>query len=1617
MNERTRSRVITLGWVLVIATGLLTLAVSASKEEPRLNKPVAISPAFGAPIPATESISVPHVSHSKSFSPLAPALSATLADDITLAQKKNPGDTIHYTATITDSGLDATGVNYSDTLDSNTTLSGTVNVSPVTVDDGPYACTGNLSISIPVGSGVLANDYLGQNPAGTITASDATSANGGTVAVAADGSFAYEPAACFTGTDTFHYTLSNATGSSQGTVSVTISNKIWFINNTAGACTSNCNGRLSHPYTSLANFTSANPDTSGNVIFIYQGTSSYGGALTLKSNERLIGQGDPLNSTTLGFTPAANGPALPGATGKPTLTGTLTLATGVTVLALDLSTGASTGMTGSGGLTSVTVGESPNTSTNGLTVTTTTGTAVSLNNVGGTFTFRSITANGGLNGITLTSTTGSFTVTGDGTNTANGSGGTIQSTRAVDGQVGISMNSVQNVSLTAMNLHDFSNFAIQGTTVTNFTLARSTISGMNGNATAEDSIGFTNLLGSCSIDHCSISGGWADNLRVKNSSGTLNRLTASFTTFGSPVPLATSPNSDDSVFLQSSGTGGTVMNFTFDNCTFTAARGDIINTEAIGTSTMDVVFTNNAVSNNFVGIVSAGGGTTFTGSGSGNSPTVTFNISNNTFRDALGDAVNVTKLNGGGTFHGTISGNTIGVSGVTNSGSSQGTGLEIHTEGTGTFTTTISNNTIQQYDQIGMLLGATNGSNTLNATITGNTIRQPGNTAHLFAGLDVDISGTANGNATANVYINGNTLAGSGTGGFALADVAFSKSSGATINLSKGSSSSVTVANVIKDLNAGNPSVDTSNVSGTINLVSTFPVTMNRWAVDGKQYFARRENAFPSGPESPQSGLSSKLARKTTTYPKASVAHNNHADSSSFATSLSAARQVSDRLARKSHHPSLRKSVAATQMSGPLSGETVTIPTVPTLQAGKSVTIKYDATVNVPPAASFVQTQGSVSGGNFSTFLTTDLETGTVVPTKTNINTTLTWTGGTSVWETAGNWDFNYVPVSLSDVVIPNVGAQPTLNSSPTINSLSVATGRTLTINSTRNLTVSGNAVINGGILNMGAFTVGGTFDNSGGSVTFNGSSAQTAPGVTYNSLTINNSAGVTLGGDTTVNTLLTLTSGDLNTGAFTLTMPATATSGPATNATDVVGNVKRTGFTSGGAALSFGNPFNTIKINSGAVPTDITVNLAKSAPAGFPGAVQRTYTITPNGANGPATLRLHYLDSELNGNTPESALNLRRFNGTGWAPVPATNSSTADATNNWLENNAVTTFSPWTFSILTPTATNGTVTGHLTAQDGSPVEGAVVRLNGTQSRKTISDANGNYRFDDVETNGLYTVTPARVNYVFTPSQRTFSQLGSNTDSTFSAMFTGASANPLDTPEYFVRQQYLDFLGREPDEGGFNYWSDQILVCQHDLDCRERRRSNVSAAFFFSLEFQQRGGFVDRLYRVSYERAPQYQEFMADVGVMNRAIVGQGNWQQQLAAGKDSFIISWMQRPAFRAAYDNLADDGFVDKLIANTRITYSTAERDTLVAGLTSRALMRAGVLQEVAEDSRFVAAKFSEQFVLMEYFGYLRRDPDERGYQFWLAKLNAFNGNSERAEMVKAFLVSAEYRQRFPR
>ena len=244
----------------------------------------------------------------------------------------------------------------------------------------------------------------------------------------------------------------------------------------------------------------------------------------------------------------------------------------------------------------------------------------------------------------------------------------------------------------------------------------------------------------------------------------------------------------------------------------------------------------------------------------------------------------------------------------------------------------------------------------------------------------------------------------------------------------------------------------------------------------------------------------------------------------------------------------------------------------------------------------------------------------------------------------------------------------------------------------------------------------------------------------------------------------------------------------------------------------------------------------------------------------------------------------------------------------------------------------------------------------------------------------------------------------------------GNVANPVDYTQYFVRQHYVDFLGREPDESGRAFWTSKVEACGADAGCREAMRIDVSASYFLSIEFQQTGYLVERLYRGSFGRTVLFNEFVADTQEVEKGlVVGAPGWQDTLAANKRAFLQSWVQRPDFNARYGSLTNAQFVDALYGSMGVVPQQSAHDALVASLQSGASTRADVLAQMVDDPQFSQLESNKAFVLMQYFGYLRRDPDQAGYDFWLSKLNQFGGNYAAAEMVKAFLSSTEYRNRF--
>ena len=363
--------------------------------------------------------------------------------------------------------------------------------------------------------------------------------------------------------------------------------------------------------------------------------------------------------------------------------------------------------------------------------------------------------------------------------------------------------------------------------------------------------------------------------------------------------------------------------------------------------------------------------------------------------------------------------------------------------------------------------------------------------------------------------------------------------------------------------------------------------------------------------------------------------------------------------------------------------------------------------------------------------------------------------------------------------------------------------------------------------------------------------------------------------------------------------------------------------------------------------------------------------------------------------------------------------------------------------------------------------------------------------------------------------------------------------NIIDDTQSFVRQHYFDFLNREPDTAGFNFWVNQITSCGGDQQCVELRRVNVSAAFFLSIEFQRTGMLAYLTEKAAFGGLPRYQQFMRDVQALQRDYVhGAPGADEQLEINKQAFFDEFVTLPAFTARYNGLSNEAYIESLFANGQFVTTTAEvyiaklsgaqvvpptaspatglvilrqavnppglsvslylngltsaqtdahlhgpalagnnapaivtlptgqlvnfptslsnpqfldlsagrvyvdvhtagfpdgeiraqlpanrfvPDMLITSLNAGIITRAQALRIVAESDYFRTNELNRAFVLLEYFGYLRRNPDDppdnnlNGYNFWLNKLNQFNGNFLSADMVKAFIKSTEYRSRF--
>ena len=523
----------------------------------------------------------------------------------------------------------------------------------------------------------------------------------------------------------------------------------------------------------------------GSANITYNGTETNTAGHSLNVNTRTGGTisiQSTINDTGTGITITNNAPGT-----------TINLTGGVTS-----STAANTAFNATGGGTVTVTG-----ATNALTTTTGTALNVQNTNIGSSgLTFRSITAGtttGSLgDGIVLdtTGSSGGLTVTGSSSgacggavtgstpslavtapNSADCTGGVIQHKTGSDGSttsgIGIYLNNTANVSLTRMSLHDFDNFGIFGSGVSGLTISNSQFTGSNGtnqNGSGEGAAYLFGLSGSTSVTNSFFSGGALDSFHLENNgSQVLNRITFTGDNFGDTL----NATSASALFMQADCTAQ--LKATVDTSVFTAARANNLNVSIRGQSTDDLVVSNSQFSNSDANQVS-GGSNLAVGAGGPSSgcadntlnPTLTYNIHNNTFRDALGTAVSISKGGvGTGTFGttanpGIIDHNTFGVSG--NSASSGAGGIGSILVGGGSITNNITNNTI--HGAINAInIGANSsvaggGQGFYRAVIQGNTVDTPNvGLGNITNGLLAQFGAVSTDNPKACLTLGGSTAA------------------------------------------------------------------------------------------------------------------------------------------------------------------------------------------------------------------------------------------------------------------------------------------------------------------------------------------------------------------------------------------------------------------------------------------------------------------------------------------------------------------------------------------------------------------------------------------------------------------------------------------------------------------------------------------------------------------------------------------------------------------------------------------------------------------------------------------------------------------------------------------
>ncbi|MFC3193811.1 Calx-beta domain-containing protein [Marinicella sediminis] len=501
------------------------------------------------------------------------------------------------------------------------------------------------------------------------------------------------------------------------------------VQNAAGAAVSISNS------SGLATYAGTISNTSGRSLQVL--TNGGGGTTTLSGNITDTGTGIFLNNNT----------------------GAAINFSGI----LNLNTGGNAAFTATGGGTVSAVN-------GGSTITTTTGTALDVQNTtigAGNLVYRRISAGTGAGspgvGINLINTGNSGGLVVTGTASLAGSGGVIQNKTGADAAsptagVGLLMNNTRGVQLSNMQFNDFSNYAIFGQTVTNFTLTDSIINGINGTNGGfdEGAVRFINLLGTSVFTGNNISGGLEDQVKIMNNTGTGTITFNDSANDAALIGLDANPGGslgNDGIQVESQNAA--IINLTVDGVAFLGARGDMIQTNVLNTSNFTALMQNNTFNNSHPNIVSGGGGITLSGGNGGGNITQGYDVLSSLHTNAEGNAITVNYVSGAGTISGEVTGTTVGTNGVASSGSTTANGIAVGASQNIQHNTTIDNNVVRGVDGQAGIETIANTDVDFNATIINNRVDQMGGTFSLSAMYNlVGGAGTETGTACLDVRNN-----------------------------------------------------------------------------------------------------------------------------------------------------------------------------------------------------------------------------------------------------------------------------------------------------------------------------------------------------------------------------------------------------------------------------------------------------------------------------------------------------------------------------------------------------------------------------------------------------------------------------------------------------------------------------------------------------------------------------------------------------------------------------------------------------------------------------------------------------------------------------------------------